>query len=148
MWRRLAAAMSNLLGVPSPRTAAVALRAPVQAYLRDTFPDMEASLFERDIDAWTSARDACLSHCGLSHDLSMWLRYAAQLVFLGRVLGTSVCMMHLCSVASHSPGPTAFPQVIWCRTRGSISSAPISSCTSLRSMRSAAPPNRAAMRTV
>ncbi|WFD19445.1 pH-response regulator protein palA/rim20 [Malassezia caprae] len=80
--------MSNLLGVPSPRTAPVALRAPVQAHLRDTFPDMEASLFDRDIDAWTSAREACLSHCGHSQDVSVWLRYAAQLAFLERVLGT------------------------------------------------------------
>ena len=100
--------MSNLLGVPSPRTAPVALRAPVLAHLRNAFPDMEASLFERDIDAWASARDACLGHDGHSHDVSVWLRYAAQLAFLVRVLGTSVCTTHLCRAARLPGGKLLF----------------------------------------
>ncbi|WFD26855.1 pH-response regulator protein palA/rim20 [Malassezia nana] len=77
--------MANLLGVPSPRTAPVALRAPVLAHLRNAFPDIEATLFERDIEAWESAREACLG--GTS--LAAAQQYAAQLVFVERMLGTS-----------------------------------------------------------
>ena len=60
--------MSNVLGLPPPRSAPLALRDNVHAQLRKTYPDIDAALFDRDMEAWDAARTACLaglqSHIG------------------------------------------------------------------------------------
>mgnify|MGYP001762191364 CR=1 FL=1 len=55
------ARMPNVLGVPAKRSVHIELHDGVRAYLQDAYPDIDASLFAQDLDAWSRTRDACIT---------------------------------------------------------------------------------------
>lgn len=67
--------MSNVLGLPPPRSAPLALRDNVHAQLRKTYPDIDAALFDRDMEAWDAARTACLAQGSSLTSVGAWLQY-------------------------------------------------------------------------
>ncbi|WFD05807.1 pH-response regulator protein palA/rim20 [Malassezia vespertilionis] len=82
--------MSNVLGIAVPRSEAVPLREGLLAYIAERFPDMDAALFHADIDAWTIARNACVSLSVHVDSIHFLMQYWAQLSFLASLVDDDV----------------------------------------------------------
>ena len=97
--------MSNVLGLGVPRSEHVALRDPVIAYLDAAYPDVHSVLYESDIEAWSTARDACIHLPIAASSVPKLLAYAVQLAFLLRVLDRNAGAKD----AAHTPLGFGFP---------------------------------------
>ncbi|WFD30257.1 pH-response regulator protein palA/rim20 [Malassezia sp. CBS 17886] len=74
--------MSNLLGLPTPRSQRVDLGGGVHAYLRDAYADINADALDRDCAIWTETRNECLALSLQAGSVGTILRYAHQLAFM------------------------------------------------------------------
>ncbi|WFC97753.1 pH-response regulator protein palA/rim20 [Malassezia yamatoensis] len=77
--------MSNVLGIGIPRTDTVVLREGVHAFLNAAFPEVQADVFDEDIDSWSSLREECIYLSVSSSSIPILTRYVAQLAFILRV---------------------------------------------------------------
>ncbi|WFD41840.1 pH-response regulator protein palA/rim20 [Malassezia psittaci] len=77
--------MSNVLGIGIPHTDTVVLRDGVHAFLSSAFPEVQADVFNEDIESWASLRQECIHLPVSSSSIPTLTRYVAQLAFILRV---------------------------------------------------------------